>query len=185
MIQVTAEARFVRLPADAILAFGDALAEGRTADEAAQLLRQTGFRAGEPLFRALQGWIQDRHGDPLADLPAEPFWETLSAFFSDLGWGTLLHRDLHPGVAALDAEDWMEARVGGNATAPTCHLTTGILADLLNRLAEEDVAVLEVECRGHGDERCRFLFGSPQVLQTVFERISSGTDYSEVLEELR
>jgi predicted hydrocarbon binding protein len=185
MTQLTAEARFVRLPADAILAFRDILAEGRDGTEAAHLLRQAGYRIGEPLFRSLERWSEERHGSSPSSVAAEPFWETLSGFFADLGWGTLRHADLHPGAAALDSDDWVEASGNATSASPACHLTTGILADLLRRLAVQDVAVLEVECRSRGDERCRFIFAAPQVLEAVFEGMRDGRHYSEVLRELQ
>jgi hypothetical protein len=49
-----------------------------------------------------------------------------------------------------------------------------MIANLLGRVSGEDVAVLEVECRSRGDERCRFLYGSPAALEIVYEAIREG-----------
>jgi hypothetical protein len=52
-----------------------------------------------------------------------------------------------------------------------------MFADLFGRLAGAPVAVLEVECRSAGQDRCRFLIGSPEVMDAVFEEMGRGTDY--------
>jgi len=52
---------------------------------------------------------------------------------------------------------------------------------MLGRLAGEYVAVMEIECRSRGDERCRFLAGSAETLQAVYEGVSDGRDYRNVL----
>jgi hypothetical protein len=52
-----------------------------------------------------------------------------------------------------------------------------MFADLFGRLAGAPVAVLEVECRSAGQERCRFLVGSPDVMDAVYEEMGNGTDY--------
>ncbi len=40
---------------------------------------------------------------------------------------------------------------------------------------------MQVECLTCGDERCRFLVGSPATLQQVFEAMTEGRHYSELL----
>jgi hypothetical protein len=53
-----------------------------------------------------------------------------------------------------------------------------VLAELLRRATgTEDgaeIAVLEAECRGRGDARCRFLFGSPAALEAVYAALREG-----------
>jgi hypothetical protein len=51
---------------------------------------------------------------------------------------------------------------------PSCHFTTGVLANILGRAADGEVAVLEVECRSRGDQRCRFLFGGADAVYSVY-----------------
>jgi hypothetical protein len=40
---------------------------------------------------------------------------------------------------------------------------------------------MELECRTRNDSRCRFLAGSPQTLQAVYDAMSAGRDYRDVL----
>jgi hypothetical protein len=43
------------------------------------------------------------------------------------------------------------------------------------------LAVMELQCRGQGDEECRFLIGSPETLSAVYDAVSHGEDYGTVL----
>ena len=61
---------------------------------------------------------------------------------------------------------------------PGCHLSTGMFADFFGRIADAQIAVLEVECRSMGDARCRFLAGSPETLSTIYDRMAQGAGYS-------
>jgi hypothetical protein len=38
---------------------------------------------------------------------------------------------------------------------------------------------MEVECRSRGDDMCRFLVGSPEMLAAVYEKMSEGLSYLE------
>jgi hypothetical protein len=40
---------------------------------------------------------------------------------------------------------------------------------------------MQVECLTCGDDRCRFLAGSPAALQRVFDAMMQGRPYSELL----
>ncbi len=172
--------RSLSLPAGFLPSLHHALAHGRTPAEAAALLRQVGYESGEAFYQA----FAEENGAVAESLPAERFWERLSAFFAERGWGELRWEPLHPGIAVLDSPDWVEAEGGEGEQHPGCHLTMGLLSDLLTRIANDDVAVLETECRGRGDARCRFLFGSPAVLGLLYEEILQGTTYDEALRRL-
>jgi hypothetical protein len=76
-------------------------------------------------------------------------------------------------VGALDSGNWVEVQPE-SATRPSCYFTTGLLANLLGQAADAEIAVLEVECRSRGDERCRFLFGAPVTLDELYGRLRSG-----------
>jgi hypothetical protein len=41
---------------------------------------------------------------------------------------------------------------------------------------------MEVECRSRGDERCRFLSATPEMLEQVYERMTQGRSYEEALQ---
>jgi predicted hydrocarbon binding protein len=105
----------------------------------------------------------------------------LSRFFSETGWGSLTVDRLGDAVLALDSADWAEAADASGATYPSCHLSCGLLADFLGRMSGDTVAVMEVECRSRGDERCRFLGGSPDTMATLYDRMAQGMGYGEAL----
>ena len=54
-----------------------------------------------------------------------------------------------------------------------------MFADFFGRLAGEAVAVMEVECRSMGGERCRFLVGSGETMQHVYDEMAQGVGYDE------
>ena len=170
------------LPASALAGFRRALATGRSGEEAALASREVGFETGEAYYAALRSWAAT-DGD-LGEAPADEFWARLRDFFAGNGWGPLEFEELHAGVAALSSRDWAEAGVTRGARQPSCHFTTGMLADLLGRLTEGEVAVLEVECRSRGDERCRVLIGGSEALGQVYEALQEGTPLSDVLHRL-
>src|SRR5258708_5206566 len=107
-----------------------------------------------------------------ADLDADLLGETLSEFFTTGGWGTVTMSPVGTGALALDSSDWAEADPG-TAQTPMCFFSAGMLADFLGRLSDETIAVMEVECRSRGDERCRLLSAAPGVPKApdAFEQI--------------
>ncbi len=146
----------------------------RAPDQAIAILQEAGYAAGEGLYRAFAA-----DHDPM-DLDADLFAETLSAFFTSGGWGTLTMSPVGTGALALDSSDWVEADPGTSQT-PMCFFSAGMLADFLGRLSGEPVSVMEVECRCRGDARCRFLSATPDVLQRVYEGMTEGRTYEEAL----
>jgi hypothetical protein len=40
---------------------------------------------------------------------------------------------------------------------------------------------MEVECRSKGDQRCRFLSATPQILDRVYNEMTVGKSYEEAL----
>jgi predicted hydrocarbon binding protein len=157
------------LPATALTALRNALVASVGPDAAADALRAAGYAAGDAFFRILTAG----DGESIAQLGADLFWQRLSLLFSARGWGHLSYSEAHPGVGSLHAGDWAEA-IGDGSGDATCHLSTGLLANLLGQVAGSEVAVLEVECRGRGDQRCRFLFGGRDAVYAVYERLSAG-----------
>src|SRR6266571_1875177 len=81
---------------------------------------------------------------------------------------------------AQESSDWAEAN-RGRAQTPMCFFSAGMLAYFLGRLSDETVAVMEVECRSRGDERCRFLSATPEVLEKVYSEMTAGRSYAEAL----
>jgi hypothetical protein len=164
------------LPVASLTALRRTLAASVGADDAARALQSAGVAAGDALFRVLAQGPGPSTGEPLspADWTEGAFWRRFTELFERRGWGRLTNRVMHPGVSALDSTDWVEVDPDAGARRPSCHFTSGMIANLLGRVSGEDVAVLEVECRSRGDERCRFLYGSPAALEIVYDAIREG-----------
>ena len=153
----------------ALLRSGDA--------NAAVTLQEAGYAGGTALYESFKNWLAERSDIAIEELDVDAFQHRASEYFSETGWGTLLVGNLHDVVATLDSADWGECDTNLGAQQPSCHLTTGMFADLFGRLAGAPVAVLEVECRSAGHERCRFLVGSPDVMDAVYDSMGNGGDY--------
>jgi predicted hydrocarbon binding protein len=173
------------LPVASLAAIRDSLVAEVGADAAASALRAAGYAAGDALFTALTQPFGDApdDGSALANLSASTFWLRLSQLFSTRGWGTLTQAQVHPGVGAFETSNWVEP-VPETAARPSCFFTTGLLANLLGHAADSEIAVLEVECRSRGDERCRFLFGAPATLEALYGRLRSGEPVDQTIESL-
>ncbi len=179
------EAAVASMPGAALRALHRALSHEAGPEAAARGLQAAGAATGALLFDALTSPdAADIGVEHLRQLPVDEFWDDISEFLADLGWGTLQHEPLHPGVDALSAPDWIEADSGQAAPWPTCFFATGMLSGLLEGIAGAAVAVLEVDCRSTGDDRCRFLFGGEPALGRVRTSLESGRDLSGTLELL-
>ena len=158
-----------------------AVLERETGVQAALLLREVGFATGEALYEALEQWAREHYQvESPRELDSGYLSEALNRFFSAAGWGMVTLSEITPSVLGLDAPDWAEAIPHG-AEYPSCHFSCGMLADFFTRLGGSQAAVMEVECGSRGEERCRFLIGSPDVLTYVYERMSSGLSYQQAL----
>jgi predicted hydrocarbon binding protein len=149
-----------------------------------QVLQEAGFSSGDQVFDAFRLWLSDNAsvGEP-EDLDAVYLGAMLSRFFSEHGWGTLEIERIGPAALAIDALNWVENTRGEteDLTGPVCHFSTGLFAALFGRLGEDVVAVMEVDPPEDDSEKCRFLLGSPETLQAVFDAMSHGADYHSVL----
>lgn len=150
-------------------------------DAAIAILQEVGFAAGEGLYQAFGTWVQGETGVARPDeLDAARLNDVLSAFFQAMGWGAVTLAPLGGAALVVDSADWVEAEPS-SAEMPMCFCSCGMLADFFGRLSGEPVAVMEVECRSKNDARCRFLSASPDTLNTVYDRMSQGTSYEQVL----
>jgi len=183
MTDTSAFEPMLTLPATSLGALHRALAQGRPPVDAAHAARQLGFESGAGFYNSFRSWA-GRDGEDLAVVPPEIFWTRLGEFFAHMGWGGLQFEQLHPGVAVLSSVDWAEADVDRDSRRPSCHITTGMLSDLLGRVIDQDVAVLEVECRSRGDSQCRFLVGGPETLDRLYEELRAGTPYADAVQRL-
>lgn len=151
-------------------------------EQAPACLQEIGYAAGEDLYTGFCAWLPGYTGvDDPTDLDASTLGEVLSTFFQSTGWGTVGIENLGTSGMAITSTDWAEAEVGANTDYPSCHFSSGLLADFLTRLAGgQTVAIMEVECRSRNDERCRFFAGAPKTLEAVYNAMTEGEDYEAV-----
>ena len=149
--------------------------------EAASYLQNAGYAGGATLFDAFGRWLLGRGLGTPESLDMSEFARRATEFFGELGWGSLALGTIHSAVATIDSGDWAEADASMALEFPGCHLTTGMFADFFGRLAGDSLAVMEVECRSMGNERCRFLVGSSEVMQHVYDAMSEGLDYEQAV----
>ena len=147
---------------------------------AASLLQEAGFAGGQALFGTFGNWLASRGLPAPESLPAAEFGARATEFFRDAGWGSLELGALDS-VATVDSSDWAEGDPAFPLDFPGCYYTSGVMADFFGRLAGAPVAVMEVECRSMGAERCRFLIGSGETLQKVYDSMSQGESYVQAL----
>lgn len=171
--------RDIVFPADSILATRRALQREVGPQVAGRALQEAGYSAGDALFARLTRAAGD---DELAATPSAAFWDRLASLFREMGWGAMRHEDVHQGVGALIATDWFEIEPGSGPAR--CPFTTGVLANLLGRLAGADVAVLQVPCDDDRADCARFLFGSQQVLDELYSGLRTGRDLATSLSTL-
>lgn len=136
-------------------------------------IRDAGYHAGQALFDAFTSWLESRGESAPESLDDGRFPSLVSGFFDEMGWGQLHISNLSDAVVAIDSADWAEAESDGSG----CHVSTGLFAGFFGKLADAPIAVLEVECRGTGADRCRFLLGSVDVLGYVHEAMGRGIPY--------
>lgn len=142
-------------------------------------LQEAGYAGGGALYEAFAHWLAGRSLGSPESLPADDFARYASMFFRDAGWGSIELGALQEAVATVDSQDWSEADPRSPLEFPGCHLTTGLFADFFGRLAGNPLAVMEVECRSMGAPRCRFLVGSGEVLQQLYDAMAHGESYEE------
>lgn len=151
-------------------------------DQAAVCLQEAGYAAGEQIFGAFSAWLPGYAGvEHPGDLDARVLGEVLSAFFDELGWGSLTISRAGQSALAVTSTDWAEADPAEDATIPSCHMAAGLLADFLGRLSDTPVAVMEVACRSRRDSECRFLVGTPGTMEAVYEALAAGENYESAL----
>jgi len=158
--------------------------------ESVAVLQEAGYAGGEAVFTAFREWLQARGDSGAAGTAAEPedleveaFQHRVAEFFRETGWGTLRIGTLREAVATIDCEEWGESDASGDTLdQPGCHLSTGLFADFFGRIADQPLAVLEVECRSMGSPRCRFLLGNAEVMEHVYDELGRGAGYEEALE---
>jgi len=169
----------VALTRDSLLALRDAMFRDIGLNAAA-LLQEAGYAGGPALYDAFAKWVAAHGGSTPDALEASEFSAKATQFFKEAGWGSVEVGALHS-VATVDSSDWAESDPAHPMEYPGCYYTSGVLADFFTRLAGEPLAVMEVECRSMGGDRCRFLVGSGEQMQQVYDAMSQGVGYEEAV----
>ena len=170
------ESGMLAVTRDTLTALRAALLRDSGAASAAYL-QEAGYAGGGALFEAFRRWLAGRGAGTPESLSVDAFQREATEFFRQAGWGSLHVGALHETVATLDSQDWGEAAPESGADQPSCHISAGMFADFFGRVADAPLAVMEVECRSAGGGRCRFLLGSTDVMQRVYEEMSQGAGY--------
>jgi predicted hydrocarbon binding protein len=178
-----AGSRMVGLTRDVLVALRGVLFRD-TGTNAAAYLQEAGYAGGAALYDAFAQWNAARGGGAPESLVATEFEERAAEFFAALGWGGVSVGTLHDAVMTIDSPDWAESDPASAMPYPGCYLSSGMLADFFGRVAGEPLVVMEVECRSMGSERCRFLLGSAETMQHVYDAMTQGVPYDASLQEM-
>lgn len=144
---------------------------------AADLLQDAGFASGEALSERWRNRVAERTGlDDARTLDLRWFGPLLDELCVGLGWGSLTATPLGDRALLLEAGDWAEAEPG-SSDRPSCHFSCGCFAAFLTGQAGAPIGVLEVECRSHDAEACRFLAGSSETLAAVYDLLAAGRSW--------
>lgn len=137
---------------------------------AATYLHEAGHGGAGAIYEAFTKWLSARGGAAPSDLALDDFATAIGEFFAASGWGTMGFSVGEGGIAQMASSNWAESAHGA-ATQLPCYFTTGVLTDFFGRVTDAQVAVMETECRSLGHERCKFLIGTPERLQQVYDEL--------------
>ena len=173
----------VGLTRDALVTLRSVLFRDAGANAAAYL-QEAGYAGGEALYQAFATRSASQGLPAPENMAATEFQERAAEFFAELGWGVVTVGMLHDSVLTLDSVNWAESDPASAMQFPGCYLSSGLLADFFGRVAGTPLAVMEVECRSMGSERCRFLLGSSETMQHVYDGMTQGVDYDAALAQM-
>jgi predicted hydrocarbon binding protein len=74
----------------------------------------------------------------------------------EIGWGDFALERLTPTALVVSVAGSPFARAYGEASAPVCHLTRGVLEALAAVVLERPAVMVETACAAMGADRCRF-----------------------------
>ena len=140
---------------------------------AATYLQDAGYTGAAPIYEAFERWLKARGGPSASDLTQEDFGRSVADFFAASGWGTVSFSVGENGVATIESTDWAESVTADGSELSGCYFTSGVLADFFGRITDAQVAVMETECRSMGASQCKFLIGTPERLQQIYDETAS------------
>lgn len=173
----------VGLTRDALTALHAALFRDAGANAPA-ILQEAGYAGGDALFGTFTRWCATR-GIPVPEgMSAPEFEQQAGEFFVELGWGPVAVATLHDSVVTVDASNWAESNPASAMPFPGCYFSAGLFADFFGRIGGAQLMAMEVECRSMGHERCRFLLGSAETIQHVYDGLTNGVPYEDALGQM-
>src|SRR5215212_5043463 len=141
---------------------------------AATYLHEAGHGGAGAVYDAFTKWLGARGGPSASELALDDFAAAIGEFFAASGWGNLGFSVGEGGIATLESSNWAESANGAGSQLP-CYFTSGVLTDFFGRITDAPVAVLETQCRSLGHERCKFVIGTPERLQQVYDELYGDT----------
>jgi predicted hydrocarbon binding protein len=151
---------------------------------AAGWLQEAGYAGGPALYQGFVNWCaQHGYGVP-ENVAAANFQQLATLYFAELGWGSVIVSTLNDSVVTVDSPDWAEADPASAMQFPGCYMSSGMLADFFGRLAGAQLTSMEVECRSMGHEHCRFILGSAETIQHVYDSLTQGVAYQDALAQM-
>jgi uncharacterized protein len=155
-----------------------------TGGNAAAYLQEAGYAGGGALYHAFANWNAARGQRTPSEMSAKDFERQAAEFFAELGWGALRVGTLHDSVLTLDSSNWAESDPQSGMQYPGCYLTAGLFAEFFGRIGGAQLSAMEVECRSMGSDRCRFLLGSTETMQHVYDEMTKGVPYESSLSQM-
>lgn len=173
---MTTKTHSVRLPSRVLSLLADGFGDIGSGARAALL--EAGRLTGTRLLDEMEPEADPENVGP------ERFWPGVSRALESRGLGALEYRLLGAGLAELTLEDGPESTgEDGGRSRPGCPFATGLLGGLLSGVADEPMAVLEVECTADGAPGCRFLAGEESRLARIGDRLREGASVEEAVRE--
>ncbi len=140
--------------------------------DAVDALREAGYAGGQAVYEAFEQWLLEMESSAAPGLTLDEFGERAAEYFHAAGWGLVEFGSSHDaGIATMTIADCWEVDTSSAEGAPSCHVTTGMLAAFFGQLAGYPVSVMETECSSTGAERCSFMLGNPEVMTFKWEAL--------------
>jgi predicted hydrocarbon binding protein len=138
--------------------------------DAVDALREAGYAGGQAVYDAFEQWLREMQSSAAPDLTLDEFGQRAAEYFRAAGWGDVgFDSGQHDGIATMTISQCWEVDSSAESDAPSCHVTTGMLAAFFGRLAGYPVSVMETECGSTGAERCSFMLGNTDVMTFKWE----------------
>ncbi|CAN5794041.1 hypothetical protein BH23GEM11_BH23GEM11_19760 [soil metagenome] len=115
--------------------------------------------------------------DDLSKAPSHAFWDALDEILRSRGWGRLRQERVHSGLGVIVAEEWIEGAQSDSDPSdpdPGCPFTVGLLSEVFGAVAGHPISVIETACEGHGNDTCRFVFGTDAAVAELRVRLDRG-----------